>query len=223
MQGTVIVTGGFGALGRAVIAELECRGATPAAVDLAPLPDGYSGLAKAGIDLTDEDAVAEAYGQIANESGAIAGLVNVAGGFIFENLADGSSGSWQRMFAMNLATASISCRAALPFLSGGSAIVNIGAAAALKASAGMTPYAASKAGVMALTEGLADELSGRRIRVNAVLPTILDTPANRADMPDADFGDWVGLQDAARVIAFLLSPGAACITGAGIPLTGIAN
>ena len=223
MKGTVIVTGGFGALGRAVIAELESRGASTAAVDLAPLPDGYSGLARAGTDLTDEDAVAQAYAQLAGEAGSMAGLVTVAGGFVFAMLADSSRQSWERMYAMNLATASVSCRAALPHLSDGGAIVNIGAAAALKTSAGMTPYAASKAGVMALTEGLSDELRARRIRVNAVLPTILDTPANRADMPDADFGDWVALKDAARVIAFLLSPEASCITGVGIPLTGVAS
>ena len=120
---------------------------------------------------------------------------------------------------MNLRSAALSCRAALKHLRAGAAIVNVGAAAAANAATGMAPYAASKAGVMALTQSLADELKAKGVRVNAVLPTIIDTPANRNDMPDADRSAWVRPEAAARVIAFLLSDDAGCVTGTGIPLT----
>ena len=94
-----------------------------------------------------------------------------------------------------------------------------GAAGAIRPGTGMAPYAASKAGVLALTESLAEELRGRGIRVNAVLPTIIDTPTNRADMPDADTSAWVRPEAAARAIAFLLSAQAGAVTGAAIPLS----
>ncbi|MGL6113365.1 MAG: SDR family oxidoreductase, partial [Rubrivivax sp.] len=99
-------------------------------------------------------------------------------------------------------------------------IVNVGALAAQKAGAGMGAYAASKAGVARLTEAMAEEFKDRGLRVNAVLPSILDTPANRADMPDADVSRWVSPQALARVIAFLLSEDAAAVTGACIPVAG---
>ena len=99
------------------------------------------------------------------------------------------------------------------------AIVNVGAAAALKAAAGMGAYTASKAGVAKLTEALANEWRGR-VRVNAVLPSILDTPPNRADMPDADFATWVRPEDLAAVMLFLASEDACAVTGALVPVTG---
>ena len=102
----------------------------------------------------------------------------------------------------------------------GGAIVNIGAAASIKAAMGMGAYAASKAGVARLTEALAEELKDAGVRVNAVLPSIIDTPANRKDMPDADFTRWVTPEALANVIAFLLSPEASAVTGALLPVTG---
>lgn len=215
----IIVTGGFGALGRALCAELAARGHALAVVDLAPAPADFSGVAFAAIDLTDEVAVTKAYADAAQQMGGIDGVVNVAGGFLWERMSDGAIGTWDDMYKMNVRTAALSCRAALPHLKAGSAIVNIGAAGAANAASGMAPYAASKAGVLALTQGLADELRGKGIRVNAVLPTILDTPANRRDMPDADTSQWVQPQAAAKVIAFLLSDEAACITGQGLTLS----
>jgi NAD(P)-dependent dehydrogenase (short-subunit alcohol dehydrogenase family) len=104
---------------------------------------------------------------------------------------------------------------------GGGRIVNIGAgAAASKAGVGMGPYSASKAGVAKFTEALADELKDHEITVNAVLPSIIDTPANRADMPDADFSRWVTTHAIADVIVFLLSEQARAMTGALIPVSG---
>jgi NAD(P)-dependent dehydrogenase (short-subunit alcohol dehydrogenase family) len=116
----------------------------------------------------------------------------------------------------------VSCQAALPYLlqSGSGRIVNIGAMAAAKAAAGMGAYAASKAGVARLTEALADELKDRHVTVNAILPSILDTPRNRLDMPQADFTRWVKPVEAAEVIAFLVSDAARAVTGALIPVAG---
>jgi NAD(P)-dependent dehydrogenase (short-subunit alcohol dehydrogenase family) len=216
----VIVTGGLGALGRAVVSELVGRGMQVAVVDVVQ-PQGNQGDAfiVGGVDLTDEAAVSTAYQTIADKLGGIDGLVNIAGGFLWETVVDGSLDSWDRMHAMNLRTAVVSSKAALAHIGEGGAIVNIGANAANKVAMGMAPYAASKAGVRALTESLAEEVRGRGIRVNAVLPTIIDTPTNRADMPDADRSDWVTPAGAARAIAFLLSRDSATITGACITLS----
>jgi NAD(P)-dependent dehydrogenase (short-subunit alcohol dehydrogenase family) len=219
MTGKYVVAGGFGALGRAVSEQLAQRGDEVAIIDLAPVPDGFAGIAAGGIDLADEAAVASAYDAVVARLGGLDGVVNAAGGFVWETVADGSIDAWDRMYRVNLRTAAISCRAALAHLSSGGAIVNVGAAAAANVATGKAPYAASKAGVMALTEGLAEELRDRRIRVNAVLPTIIDTPVNRKDMPDADFASWVHPMSAARAIAFLLSADAACVTGTGMKLS----
>lgn len=216
----IVVTGGLGILGQAVVQFLKNRGDQVAVVDVAPARDDQGDvMVLGGIDLTDEAAVVAAYRSIADELGGIDGLVNVAGGFLWETVIDGSLDSWDRMYAMNLRTAVISSRAAVAHLVKGGAIVNIGAAAAGNAAMGLAPYAASKAGVKALTESLADELRGKGIRVNAVLPTIIDTPTNRADMPDADRSGWVTPAGAARAIGFLLSPEAGTITGATLPLS----
>lgn len=217
----IIVAGGFGALGRAVVSLLIEQGHRVAVVDMAAVPAGTrADPAIGGVDLADEAAAVAAFSKAAQSMGRIDGLVNVAGGFTWETVAEGSLASWDRMYRMNLRTAALSCGAVLPYLAApGGSIVNVGAAAASNVAAGMAPYAASKAGVMALTEGLADELKGKGIRVNAVLPTIIDTPANRADMPDADMSGWVTPEAAARVIAFLLSADAGAVTGVGIRLS----
>lgn len=220
-MGVIVVTGGFGTLGRAVTAELAARGHRVAVVDIASAPDGSTAaLAIGGVDLAEEAAVAAAFDRIVGTLGPIDGLVNVAGGFVWEPVEGGTLDSWDRMYRMNLRTATVATRAILPHLARpGAAIVNIGAAGSVQPSAGMAPYAASKAGVRALTESLAEELRGKGVRVNAVLPTIIDTPVNRADMPDADTATWVKPEAAAKVIAFLLSAESGAITGASIPLS----
>lgn len=216
-MGHVIVTGGLGGLGRAVVTTLKSRGHRVVAVDIA---SGESDADRviAGVDLADETAVAAAFSEAAGALGEIDALINVAGGFTWEPVETGSMASWDAMYRINLRTAAISSRAVLPHLKSG-AIVNVGAAASAAPGMGMAPYAASKAGVMALTESLAEELRDRGIRVNAILPTILDTPANRKDMPDADSAGWVSLESAAAVVAFLVSQDAAAITGTGIKLS----
>ena len=125
-------------------------------------------------------------------------------------------------YSLNVKTALNVCRASLPHLLGRphARIVNIGAGAAGQAAAGMGAYAASKSAVLRLTEALAQETKEQGVNVNAVLPSIIDTPANRKDMPQADFSRWVTPEAAADVIAFLLSDAARAITGAGIPVAG---
>jgi NAD(P)-dependent dehydrogenase (short-subunit alcohol dehydrogenase family) len=125
------------------------------------------------------------------------------------------------MHALNVLTALNASHAALPHLAASKAgrIVNIGAMGALQAGSGMGPYAASKAGVHRLTEALANEWKGK-VTVNAVLPSIIDTKANRADMPNADFSKWVTAQELAEVILFLVSDAASGVTGALIPVSG---
>jgi NAD(P)-dependent dehydrogenase (short-subunit alcohol dehydrogenase family) len=171
------------------------------------------------VDLADPAKVEAAFAQIAATLGPIDGLANIAGGFAWATMVKGGVEAFDAMYQTNLRTVAVTCRAVLPHLVDGGAILNVGAASAAKPGAGLAAYAASKAGVMALTMSLAEELRERRVRVNAVLPTTLDTPANRRDMPDADRSQWVEPEAAARVIAFLLSSEAGPITGAGIPLS----
>lgn len=220
----IVVTGGFGVLGRAVAKRLMAEGARVALLDRMPAPATLPQLALAlgGVELGQEAACEAAYAEVREVLGAVDGVVNVAGGFVWETVEGGALASWDRMYETNVRTAVASCRAALPHLpaAGGGRIVNVGAAAAQKAGPGMGAYAASKAGVTRLTEALAEELKDRAITVNAVLPSIIDTPANRADMPDADFSRWVAPDKLAAVIAFLLSDEASALTGACIPVNG---
>jgi NAD(P)-dependent dehydrogenase (short-subunit alcohol dehydrogenase family) len=213
----IVVTGAGGQLGRAVVEELGSRGAL--CVPLA----GRSGAGEWSVDLTSLPDVTNVMARAAAHHGRIDGLANIAGGFRWQTLAASESlDEWQAMHALNLVTCVNACKAVLPHLqrAGGGRIVNVGAMGALKGSRGMGAYAASKAGVMRFTEALADEVKLQAITVNAVLPSIIDTPQNRADMPDADFTRWVKPEDIARVIAFLMSDEAAAVTGALVPVTG---
>jgi NAD(P)-dependent dehydrogenase (short-subunit alcohol dehydrogenase family) len=221
----LVVTGADGALGQGAAATLGGYGAKLALIThtgAAPrtLPAGARHYG--GIDLTLATAARSAMEQIARDAGRIDGLINVAGGFRWEKMSEGTIDSWDLMYKVNLRTAVVSCQAALPYLlkSTSGRIVNVGAMAAQKAAAGMGPYAASKAGVAKLTEALADELKDRGITVNAILPSTLDTPKNRLDMPKADFKSWVTVSEAAEVIAFLISDKASAVTGALIPVAG---
>ena len=222
----VVVTGGFGSLGAAVGRTLSAAGASVALldrVDSARAPaDLTQAMALGEVDLGSSASSSMAMTRIAERFGRLDALVNVAGGFRWEKVDGGSVETWDALYQTNLRTALNACQSALPHLlaSGDGRIVNIGAGAATKAAVGMGAYAASKAGVARLTEALADELKDRGVTVNAVLPSIIDTIANRADMPTADFARWVKPEQIAELIAFMLSPGARAITGALIPISG---
>jgi NAD(P)-dependent dehydrogenase (short-subunit alcohol dehydrogenase family) len=227
LQGkTVIVTGGFGALGRVVAEEASKRGASVAILDhAASHPDellGSNALLIGGIDLSSPAEAEKAMGAVRAKFGRIDALLNIAGGFQWDTVADGNAESWDRMYALNLKTALNACKAALPHLleSGAGRIVNVGAESALHAASGMGPYAASKSAVHRLTESLADELKLKGVTVNAVLPSIIDTPLNRREMPKADFTRWVAPAEIAAVMLFLASDEAKAVTGALIPVTG---
>ena len=224
-QKTVVISGAFGILGRAVAERFARDGAQIACIDLSPVSPahgaGDQALLIAGTDLANPQAAGEAVQKVLDRFGRIDALVNVAGGFRWQTVADAGWDLWERMLTMNLKTATNLCRASLPALlaAGNGSIVNVGAGAALKAAGGMGPYAASKAGVHRLTEALAEELKGK-VRVNAVLPSIIDTPQNRAEMPSADFDSWVKPVDLAAVINFLASDEARAVTGALLPVNG---
>jgi NAD(P)-dependent dehydrogenase (short-subunit alcohol dehydrogenase family) len=230
MEGwVVVVTGAFGALGRVVVEAAAARGASAAALGEAPAPSAELAqrlrppiLVVAGTDLASADQARAAMAAVNSHFGRIDALVNVAGGFLWEKIESGAPQNWERMFALNLKTTLNASQAALPYLvaSGAGRIVNVGALAALKAGAGMGPYAASKSGVHRFTESLAEEFKGRSVTVNAVLPSTIDTPANRTSMPDADFSKWVAPGDLAAVILFLASREAGAVTGALVPVTG---
>lgn len=224
LQGRVVaITGAFGALGSAVVQAVLAEGGQVAAIDRAPAPrTPLPGAELFGdVDLASDSGAQAAIAAIVQTFGRLDALVNIAGGFRWETVADGSLDSWDAMYGLNLRTAVAACRAALPHLPDGHGrIVNVGANGAVKAGAGMGAYAASKAGVFKLTEALAEEMKDRGITVNAVLPSIIDTPANRADMPKADFGKWVTPRQLGEVIVFLLSDKAAAVTGALLPVSG---
>jgi len=227
MSRVYAITGASGALGSAVAKAAAEQGARLALIGFAKTPppgltSGGDLLVLDGVDLTDAVAAGAAIDAVADRFGGLDALLNIAGGFRFETLETSLAEGWYRLFLINVQTAANASRAAIPYLRKSSAgrIVNVGANAALKASMGMGPYAASKAGVHSLTQSLAEELKADGVTVNAVLPSIIDTPTNRADMPKADFSTWVAPEDLAAVMLFLASEEARAVTGALIPVTG---
>ena len=224
LQGKVIaITGAFGALGSAVVKAVLAEGGQVAAIDRAAAPRDPLGNAVlfGSVDLANAVNARTTMDVIVGRMGRLDALVNIAGGFKWETVGDGSLDTWDQLYQLNLRTVVSACRGALPLLPDDTGrIINVGANGATKAAAGMGAYAASKSGVARLTEALAEELKERGITVNAVLPSIIDTPANRNDMPKADVDKWVKPQQLADVIVFLLSKKADAITGALLPVTG---
>ncbi len=223
------VTGAFGVLGEVVATAAALRGDRLALIDHSPVPPaglveacGIDAVVLSSVDLADPAGARAAVAAIEARFGRLDALINIAGGFRWQTLAEGDPAVWDLLYATNVKTAANASRAALDLLKASPAgrIINIGAAGAVRARAGMGAYAAAKAGVHRLTESLAEELKATRVTVNAVLPSIIDTPANRADMPDADFTAWVAPADLAEVILFLASPQARAVTGALVPVTG---
>jgi NAD(P)-dependent dehydrogenase (short-subunit alcohol dehydrogenase family) len=224
----VVISGAAGALGAAVAQAFATAGGQLALIDkaadskdLLKTLGGGSHIFLGDIDLADAGQAQHALDTAAAKLGGIDVLVNVAGGFRWETIADGKVDTWDFLYTINLRTALCATKAALPHLvAARGRIINIGAAAVAKAGAGMGAYAASKSAVIKLTEALAEELKDKAVNVNAVLPSIIDTPVNRADMPSADFSRWVTPAALADVILFLSSDAARAITGASIPVSG---
>lgn len=221
-QGRVaIVTGAAGVLGRAVAAEFARRGARLALIDIVAIDGPHTSHV---CDLGDATACSATVRRIRETCGRIDALANVAGGFTMgEAVHETSDATWRHMMDLNAGTVLNMARAVVPHMleTGGGRIVNVAARAGLRGAARMGAYAASKSVVIRLTEALAEELKGKGINVNCVLPSIIDTERNRADMPGSDPAKWVAPADLARVIAFLASDDARAIHGAAVPVEGL--
>ncbi|MBH79672.1 MAG: 3-oxoacyl-ACP reductase [Gammaproteobacteria bacterium] len=218
----VVVTGAAGALGQAVVDAFADSGATVAQLDVLQLNNTHY---SATCDLTDAGACRQAANDIVAALGGINVLANIAGGFTMgETVHETSDDSWDFMFNLNALSVLNMARAVVPTMldQGGGKVINVGARAALRGGALMGAYSASKSVVIRLTESLADELKAQGINVNCVLPSIIDTQRNRADMPGADFSSWVAPQALAKVVRFLGSSDADPIHGAAIPVEGLA-
>lgn len=224
-QKVVAITGAFGNLGVAVAQAIRVQGSKLALIDRSTAhaaalhaDDFYLG----GVNISIYNEAQSCIEKITARYGRLDALINIAGTFRAETLQEGHPDTWDFLYEVNLKTAVAMSKAALPsLLIRGGRIINIGAGVAVnKAGQGMGAYAASKAGVIKLTEALSEEVKDSGVTVNAILPSIIDTPQNRAAMPQADFNRWVTPEALAQVIVFLLSDQASVITGAAIPVCG---
>lgn len=215
---TVVVTGVAGALGEAVAGAFHSEGARVVGVDVLQVDADFESLL---CDLIDFDKTKS----MVEEIGRVDVLANIAGGFTMgDTVATTSDDTWDFMMNLNVRTVLNMSRAVVPVMQeiGGGKIVNIGARNGLRGVGNMAAYSVSKSAVIRLTESLADELKTDNINVNCILPSIIDTPRNRQDMPNADFGSWVTPKAMARVVLFLASSAADPIHGAALPVEGLA-
>jgi len=226
-----IVAGGTGALGQSVVLRFLQDGASVAVPWLVPeeweslkgrVERGQLGrLHGARVDLvTDQGAFAAFVTDVLARHEGLDVLVNTVGGFAGGDLASTSLAEWRRMIDLNLTSAVIGCRAVLPAMRAArrGRIVNVSSRAVVPPAGGFIAYTVAKSAVIALTQALAHEERPHGIAVNAVLPSTMDTTANRRAMPDADRSGWVGTEAVADVIAYLASEGAGAVSGACIPV-----
>lgn len=217
----VVITGAAGALGKAATEHFAAAGASLALLDISDIQGPhYSRVC----DLTDSEACRSAVADIEATVGPIDVLANIAGGFAMgEAVHETSAKTWEFMMGLNAHSVLNMARAVVPgMLSRGQGkIVSIGAGVGQHAAGQLGAYSASKSVVIRLTEAMADELKEKGINVNCILPSVIDTPANREGMPDADFSKWVRPEAMAAVIGFLASPAADPIHGAALPVTGL--
>ena len=227
----VMVTGAAGNLGAAVAASFAALGARLALLDhsaerLGRTRDDLdlpSSTLLLPTDLTSPDSVASAADRTVAQFGRVDVLANIAGGFTMgPALHETDDKDWDLMMQLNVRSVFNTCRAVVPHMlrQGGGRIINVSARAALEGKARMGPYCASKAAVLTLTESLAAEHKLAGINVNCILPGTIDTPQNRAAMPDADFSRWVPPAALADVVVFLASESSRAVTGAAIPVYG---
>ena len=229
--GAVLITGAAGALGSAVVAHFAARGDRLTLLDrsgdaLAALASEFKAADVLSLptNLLDAVAVAAAVKQAVARFGGIRAAIHLAGGFAMGSpVHETGAEAWQRMLDLNVNTMLHSAAAVVPVMRRARRgfIVNVGAASAVRGMANMGAYIASKSALMRLTESMAAELRDDGINVNAVLPTIIDTPANRQSMPKADAGRWVAPAALADVIGFLASDAARAVHGALIPVSGL--
>jgi len=220
----VVVTGGTGALGTAVVGRLLTAGARctvpyvhQAEAQRFPHAGDPNVTLIAVADLADETMVAKVYSGL-----SLWASIHIAGGFAASKVAETSQQALMAQLESNLVSCFLCCRAAVNAMKGGGRIVNVAARPALewRSGAGMTAYTVSKAGVAALTVALAEEVAKDGILVNAVAPSIMDTAANRAAMPKADFDKWPKVEEVAATILFLASPDNTVTRGAIVPVYG---
>lgn len=221
----MLVTGGTGALGGAVaLAALAggatvvvtCRDAHDGEAFAARVPPAARGRLHAVVaNVADAESVRVLVAEVMSRHGRVDALVNTVGGFAGGDLLATDERVWDQMLALNLRTAYLCCRAVLPGMlaAGAGRIVNVGSRSIVPPAGGFIAYTVSKAGVLALTQALAQEVRGRGVTVNAVLPSTMDTEANRRAMPDADRSGWVAPESVTRAILFLTSADAAGVTG----------
>lgn len=224
----LVVTGGTGALGRAVVQHLLARGDRvavpyrgPAGFEaLRAATGGSPALWGAEADIADLDSARRFFDAAVGWLGRLDGVACLAGGWQGSGPLETTPASeWDAMLRINLASAHATCRAALPhLLKEGGSVVTVSSRSAETGGAGAAAYAASKAAVVALSRALALENADRGVRFNAISPTVIDTDANRHAMPRADRSQWTAPEDIAKVVGFLLSPASATITGALIPV-----
>jgi len=216
----VVITGVCGSLGQATAERARRAGAHVIGLDIVDAQTAANTDEYRQVDLMNREATLACFSAL----GGIDALANIAGGFAMGDTAfDPGSQQWEWMFRINVETLRNATMAAIPLLQarGAGAIVNIGALGALSGQATMSAYCCAKSSVMRLTESLSEELRHQGINVNAVLPSIIDTPPNRDGMPDADFSQWVSPAKLAEVICFLMSDAASAIHGALIPVRGL--
>jgi NAD(P)-dependent dehydrogenase (short-subunit alcohol dehydrogenase family) len=217
----IVITGAAGTLGQAVAKLASNYGATVIGLDIVDADNLPNVTEYHRVDLLDSEQAASCIISIA----PFDALLNIAGGFTMgADAADPSDEQWDWMFKINVDTLRNAVKASVPIFrsNGGGKIVNIGALGALSGQAGMSAYCCAKSSVMRLTESLSEELKQGGINVNAVLPSIIDTPVNREAMPDADFSEWVSPEKLAEVICFLASEKASAVHGVLLPVKGLA-
>ncbi len=228
----IVVTGGTGGLGRAVSLAFLEEGARVAVTYRDPAEfatlktaagSNASSLSGEAVDVTDEAAVRQFVDGILSNRDQIDALVNAVGGYAGGiNLWELDPNTFEKMLALNLRSGYVLARVIVPVLlkQKHGAIVNVASQAALDHAAGAAAYAASKAAAVAMMDSLAEDVRGSGVRVNTILPSIIDTEPNRKAMPKADFSKWPKPEEIARVILFLCSDGARVIHGAAIPVYG---
>jgi NAD(P)-dependent dehydrogenase (short-subunit alcohol dehydrogenase family) len=220
----VAVTGANGNLGRALAQAALARGAKVALLDVAfgadPAVPASAMASIHQVNLLDAQSARACFAEI----GRIDVLCNIAGGFAMGDPVHATGDEvWERMFDLNVRTLLNCVRAVVPGMieRGRGKIVNVGATGGLAGHAGMAAYSAAKSAVIRITESMAAELKRKGINVNCVLPSIIDTPQNRAAMPKADPSQWVAPADLASVILFLASDDARAVHGAALPVTNL--